>query len=97
LFKTRDWFVLVPIAALALALAMWGYYPCVGVNCKPDSLWTILQESFNLVRGGSDGPMMGPRITGACGTAPKAGSRCESSTALPAQSCDKAMLRQGDA
>jgi TrkA-N domain/RyR domain len=54
MFKTRDWFVLAPIAVLALVLAIWGYYPCVGVNCKPDSLWTILQESFNLVRGGGN-------------------------------------------
>src|ERR1700677_2391252 len=52
MFRTRDWFVLAPIAALALALAMWGYYPCTGDHCTPDSLWTILQRAFNLVRGG---------------------------------------------
>jgi hypothetical protein len=54
MYKSRDWFILAPIGAIAIALAFWGFSRCSGVNCAPEPAWKILQKSLNLIRGNGD-------------------------------------------
>jgi hypothetical protein len=42
MYKTRDWFILAPIDAIAFALAFWGFIRCIGAGCTREPAWKVL-------------------------------------------------------
>lgn len=51
IFRSRDWFIIAPLALLAVFLGVWGFTICNTADCETPSIFTAFLRTLSLLRG----------------------------------------------